>query len=479
MFKIFFVTIFLITEINLAAQNEFISVRDKKFSLNENEFKFLGFNAYYLLDKAADPDTRYIIDDVFKTAQSIGVNVIRTWAFFEDSSENKIGAIRTAPYKYHESSLRALDYIIQQAKENNVYLILTLSNNFGAYGGIPAYLAWADKYLGGNFSHSDFFTHDSLRHWFKNYLSRLLNRQNSLTGIFYKDDPTIFSFELMNEAENPRMPASIIKNWYEEMSNYLRSIDTNHLITTGEIGFDAFKNLYSDTDLFYNGSSFLVDGFKGTSYFENQFLENIDYLSFHIYPEGWGLSALAGKTWIKDHFKISQYSNKPVLLGEFGIRKDKLKVYNDWLDEIKKTDSKSAVAWQYLHPDIDHYDDGHGFNQFNSPELFSLFKSFIEEINTDTFETIIPADAILYQNYPNPFNPVTVIKYSLPQDDFVSIKIHNSIGELVIEGEKGYKTKGEHELILSFDNDFLSSGIYIYTLWTSKTTISKKLILLK
>jgi mannan endo-1,4-beta-mannosidase len=85
-----------------------------------------------------------------------------------------------------------------------------------------------------------------------------------------------------------------------------------------------YPNLYSDIDLMYNSSYFLVNGYKGTSFYENSLLGNIDYTSFHSYPNGWGLSAKAGKTWIKDHYNIAEVFNKPALLGEFGIKENKL-----------------------------------------------------------------------------------------------------------------------------------------------------------
>jgi hypothetical protein len=208
-------------------------------------------------------------------------------------------------------------------------------------------------------------------------------------------------------------------------------------------------------------------------------LGNIDYTSFHSYPNGWGLSAKAGKTWIKDHYKIAEDFNRSCLLGEFGIKEDKLFVYTDWLENIKRSLTQSAIVWQYLHPDVIN-NDGYGFNEFNSPELMELFQQFITEINSDTiFTTSIPDNIILYQNYPNPFNPVTTIKYSLPEGDFVSLEIYTTLGELVGVVDKGYKKEGEYEIILSFDNILLGSGVYFYTLRSSSQSVTRKLMLLK
>jgi len=463
-------------------QNNFIKTSGDKFTLNSDEFKFFGFNAYYLQSEAGEIESRYIVDDVFQSAKNIGVNVIRTWAFYESSSFSNPSVIRKNPYEVQESGLVALDYVLQKARENGIYLIITLSNNYSAFGGIPQYITWANQFkLNGsnNHAHNDFFTSDSIKQWFKFYIEFLLNRTNTFNGIKYKDDGTIFSWEIINEAENPEKDFNAIKNWYEEMSSFIRSIDQNHLIATGENGYDIYPNLYSDIELMYNGSYFLVNGYKGSSFYENSLLRNIDYTSFHSYPEGWGLTAKAGKTWIKDHYKIAEVFNKPALLGEFGIKENKLSVYTDWLEDIKNSSTKSALVWQYLHPDVIN-NDGYGFNEFNSPDLMELFQQYIIEINSDTINNIsIPNSLVLYQNYPNPFNPVTTIKYSLPADDFVSLEIYTTLGELVDVIDKGFKEKGIYEIILSFDSFLLGSGVYFITLKTSSQSITKKLMLLK
>jgi mannan endo-1,4-beta-mannosidase len=478
--KIFF--LFLIITACIYSQNSFIKTSGNKFILNNNEFNFFGFNAYYLQSESGDTLRRYIVGAIFQSAENIGVNVIRTWAFYEGSSFSNSSIIRKSPYEIQESGLVALDYVLQKAKENGIYLILTLSNNYSAFGGIPQYIKWANQInlnASNNHNHNAFFIDDSLKQWFKFYIEFLLNRTNTFNGIKYKDDATIFSWEIMNEAENPNENFNIIRNWYEEISSFVRSIDQNHLITTGENGYDAYLSIYSDVDLMYNGSYFLVNGYKGTSFYENSQLKNIDYLSFHSYPEGWGLTAKAGKTWIQDHYKISEVFNKPALLGEFGIIENKLSVYTDWLEDVKRSTTQSAIVWQYLHPDVVN-NDGYGFNEFNSPNLMELFQNYIIEINSDTVSTSpIANNVMLCQNYPNPFNPVTTIRYSLPEGDYVSLEVYTSLGELVGVVDKGYRQNGEYEIILSFDNILLSSGAYFYILRTSSQSITKKLLLLK
>ncbi len=89
----------------------------------------------------------------------------------------------------------------------------------------------------------------------------------------------------------------------------------------------------------------------------------------------------------------------------------------------------------------------------------------------------VPTDFILEQNYPNPYNPSTKIQYSIPEESFIKLSVYNSLGEKVADLEEGMKLAGYYEV--NFDGSSLPSGIYFYTLSTSKLTITKKMILLK
>ena len=78
----------------------------------------------------------------------------------------------------------------------------------------------------------------------------------------------------------------------------------------------------------------------------------------------------------------------------------------------------------------------------------------------------IPNKISLSQNYPNPFNPSTTIKFTLTDESFVSLKIFNSIGEVVNKLFSGTEQPGEHEIIWNAEN--FTSGIYFYLLEVSK-----------
>lgn len=90
----------------------------------------------------------------------------------------------------------------------------------------------------------------------------------------------------------------------------------------------------------------------------------------------------------------------------------------------------------------------------------------------------IPDGYTLYQNYPNPFNPTTVISYSIPQQDYVTLKIFDLLGNEIQTLVDKYQTSGQHKI--HFNGEKLASGVYVYCLITGNNFItSRKLLLLK
>jgi hypothetical protein len=89
----------------------------------------------------------------------------------------------------------------------------------------------------------------------------------------------------------------------------------------------------------------------------------------------------------------------------------------------------------------------------------------------------LPKEFALTQNYPNPFNPSTTIKYDLPIDSRVSLKLSNILGQEVVtlvneEQKAGYKS-------VEWNASSMASGVYFYRLQAGEFVSSKKLLLLK
>ena len=88
-----------------------------------------------------------------------------------------------------------------------------------------------------------------------------------------------------------------------------------------------------------------------------------------------------------------------------------------------------------------------------------------------------PAEYSLKQNYPNPFNPATVIEYSVPATNHVTIKIFNVLGKEVATLVNEEKSAGTYEV--NFNASGLSSGVYYYTISAGNFNSTKKMILMK
>jgi hypothetical protein len=98
-------------------------------------------------------------------------------------------------------------------------------------------------------------------------------------------------------------------------------------------------------------------------------------------------------------------------------------------------------------------------------------------------EPTIPSAVELYGNFPNPFNPQTSIRFGLPFEMTVRLRIFNLLGQEVRTLDDGHRAAGEHAV--SWDGRdqsgaVLPSGIYFYTLEANGQAIAvKKMTLLK
>jgi len=89
----------------------------------------------------------------------------------------------------------------------------------------------------------------------------------------------------------------------------------------------------------------------------------------------------------------------------------------------------------------------------------------------------LPTEFTLHQNFPNPFNPSTTIRYALPHILFVTLTVHNTLGQQVARLVDDQQQTGYHEAV--FRGDGLASGVYFYRLQAGSFVGVKKFILLK
>jgi hypothetical protein len=96
-------------------------------------------------------------------------------------------------------------------------------------------------------------------------------------------------------------------------------------------------------------------------------------------------------------------------------------------------------------------------------------------VNNNT--STIPEIYTLNQNYPNPFNPVTQIKYGIPKQGLVTMKVYDVLGREITKLVNEVKTPGSY--IVDFDGSNLSSGVYFYKLESNGFIDVKKMMLIK
>jgi hypothetical protein len=111
-----------------------------------------------------------------------------------------------------------------------------------------------------------------------------------------------------------------------------------------------------------------------------------------------------------------------------------------------------------------------------------IFQSETIEYNSLSVTSIknenkLPKSFSLAQNFPNPFNPSTVIEYSIPKEEFVSIKVYNILGKEITTLVNEKKSAGNYEI--RFDAGSLPNGVYLYKLIAGNFVETRKMILIK
>jgi hypothetical protein len=305
----------------------FVQVHNSNFVLNGNVMHFAGTNAYYLPNyEKLNPA---VVDRAMDLFRDTGITVIRMWGFYDgydcgysknDSSEN---VIQTSPGVYSESALRDLDSVIAKGKERGVGFIIPFINFWDELGGICQYNTWAGA-SNPSTNMAFFLSNSNTQKWYKDYIKMLLNRVNTVTGIAYKDEPAIVAWQIMNEGRNRGADPQVLRNWYQEIAQYIKSIDPNHLVSTGEEGFDeGTPSVYSVGEY---SNTYALRANEGTSYVLNTAIPEIDFGSAHWYPNEFGFGTTinddllrAQRAWLSDHKNIANSHGKPLLIGEFGF----------------------------------------------------------------------------------------------------------------------------------------------------------------
>lgn len=223
-----------------------------------------------------------------------------------------------------------------------IHLIVSLLDNWDYLGGVPQYLKWygiADTPA----TRDAFFSDPRLKQAYKNWVAHLLNRVNSYTGVAYRDDPTILGWQLCNECQTAGN-APLFTGWVAEMSSYIKSIDSHHLVNSGDTG------LFSR-----GGNDDAYGGDAGQDFDAILALPSIDFGNFHSYPEyfwDWATGAPEPNSWatatfIPDHYAVGALTGKPVVMDEFGMTASgKGPWYEEWTRKVEAVQGAGWAFWE-------------------------------------------------------------------------------------------------------------------------------------
>jgi mannan endo-1,4-beta-mannosidase len=334
-----FLFISLIAASSCFAQQEFVKVNGTHFTIDGKPYKYIGVNYWYggLLATNGDAGKKRLKTELDFLKKN-GVTNLRVMVGAEGLTDYLYRtpnekSLQPEPGKFDENIMAGLDYLLNELGKRNMKAVLHFTNTWEWSGGLGQYLKWNGLgtppypknpgYSWDNYQKfiSQFYTCKPCLDEVDNYIKYVLNRTNSLNGKKYIDDAAIMAWEIINEPrpmDTSAIPA--FEAWMRHVSALVKSIDKNHLLTTGSEGDIA--------------------SFNDISVYESIHADkNIDYLTIHIWPKNWGWFKdtsinksynnilTKAETYAQRHLELAKKINKPLVIEEFGLPRD-LHVYN-------------------------------------------------------------------------------------------------------------------------------------------------------
>jgi mannan endo-1,4-beta-mannosidase len=304
-------------------------VSGTSFVIDGKKQYFAGTNSYWIgfLTNNAD------VDLVMQHLASSGIKVLRVWGFNDVTSTPGSGTVYyqsfingVASINTGANGLQRLDYVVKSAGAHGIKLIINFTNNWTDYGGMSAYFSYA-----GITTNQQWYVSTKAQAQYQAYIKAVVSR--------YPNSPAIFSWELANEPRCNACDTSVMQTWIHNTAAYIKSLDSKHLVTTGEEGF----GLAGDGSYPYQYG-------EGTNFTANCADANIDFCVYHLYPESWSVTPTLdwGNAWIQTHAKACLSLGKPCVLEEFGAS-DNCTVELSW--ETTALNSAPGTGgdmfWQY------------------------------------------------------------------------------------------------------------------------------------
>jgi len=210
----------------------FITVRNGNLMEGDRIFRFISFNVpnlHCIEDNMVFteenpwrlPNT-YEIEDALESVQQMGGQVVRPYAVTVRREDDLPDTPRyvEGPGEFNERAFRTLDTLLATAAKYNIRVIIPFVDNWSWMGGRAEYAGFRGE------EPDAFWTDDQILNDFKETVKYIINRKNTVTGQLYKNDKTILGWETGNELHSP-------PDWTREMTQYIKSLDTNHLVIDG------------------------------------------------------------------------------------------------------------------------------------------------------------------------------------------------------------------------------------------------------
>lgn len=184
------------------------------------------------------PD-EFEIRDALESVKVMGGAVARVYTITVRRKDDapEIPRYVLGPGRFNEDAFRSLDQMLATANETGIRLIIPFVDNWSWMGGRAEYAGFRDK------KPEEFWTDSQIKDDFKQTISYIINRKNTVTGTVYRDDKAILAWETGNELASPN-------EWVLEMAAFIKSIDKNHLLLDGFTGHglrdESIANPYTD-----------------------------------------------------------------------------------------------------------------------------------------------------------------------------------------------------------------------------------------
>ena len=326
----------------MGGPGEFVVVRNGRFELRGRPYFYVGTNLWfgcYVCDAALPGGRRRFVRELDQLHQ-LGVNNIRLLAGSETSP--LVGAIPRGitrePQQWDEDLLRGLDFALAEMARRDMRGVLFLSNYWQWSGSFAQYVRWVtgepipdpdrpvmargDWHAFMQFS-ARFYQTPRAVALYRDYVTRLLHRRNTVNGRIYRDDPTIMTWELANEPRpcaddgSATRDVPIFCDWVDATARLIHEQAPNQLVCTGSEG--VWGSLQ-----------------KPEVFIAAHQTPAIDYVTVHMWLKNWGwletpelspdfeVAAGRARDHVEMHTRIaSDILKKPLVLEEFGLPRDR------------------------------------------------------------------------------------------------------------------------------------------------------------